>query len=81
MLPGANAVEARIVADRLRSYVERMQTTLANGDILRLTVSVGLSNSADSSVELTELLSLADRAMYEAKRAGRNQVQVLDVPV
>lgn len=81
LLPGANAVEARIVADRLRSYVERMQTTLANGDILKVTVSVGLSNSADSSVELTELLSLADRAMYEAKRAGRNQVQVLNVPV
>lgn len=81
LLPGANASEALLVAERLRSYVERMQTTLANGDILNLTVSVGLSNSPDASADLAEMLLFADRAMYEAKRAGRNQVQVQDVPV
>ncbi len=80
LLPGASPREAGAVAERLRAYVERMQTTLGNGDVLKLTISVGISNSADSTADLSEMLLFADRAMYEAKRAGRNQVQVQNVP-
>ncbi len=80
LLPGTPLDDARIVAERLRVYVERMQTTLASGDILQLTVSIGVSVAPKASSDLAEMLLFADRAMYEAKRAGRNRVHIHEMP-
>ncbi|MDX5372223.1 MAG: diguanylate cyclase [Pseudomonadaceae bacterium] len=39
-------------------------------------VSVGVAGSPDGGYDLSRLLSLADRALYAAKGAGRNRVAV-----
>lgn len=80
VLPRASMEEAAIVADRLRAYVERLQITLANGDLLKMTVSIGVAVSMAADAEMSELLSLADQTMYEAKRAGRNRVELTRMP-
>jgi diguanylate cyclase (GGDEF)-like protein len=42
---------------------------------MRVTISIGLaSNRAHSPQRPEELLSFADRALYQAKKAGRNKV-------
>lgn len=46
---------------------------------LRLTVSIGVAASDDPE-QLGGLLELADRALYQAKRAGRNRVQAAKLP-
>ena len=56
----------------------RLEIGLDSGDIYRLTVSVGVYFAHAASFDLAEMVSRADRAMYEAKRAGRNRVVVAE---
>lgn len=71
VLPESDLSAGKVVAERVRTAVE--ETPLSQGARrLAVTVSVGLSEltSADDPVMLIEE---ADRALYEAKRAGRNR--------
>ncbi|MDP2356775.1 MAG: diguanylate cyclase [Beijerinckiaceae bacterium] len=44
-----------------------------------LTISLGVSISASEDTNITSLLSRADLALYQAKKRGRNRVQVASV--
>lgn len=62
-----------ITAEKLRRFVEEHEFLTATGHPLRVTTSVGVSAlQADDTPET--LLERADRALYDAKRAGRNRV-------
>jgi diguanylate cyclase len=72
ILDGAQGPNAAIAAERLRAAVEAFQwESVAPG--LRLTVSIGVA-SADEATDGKDLLAVADRRMYAAKREGRNRV-------
>mgnify|MGYP003670620408 FL=1 len=43
---------------------------------LAVTVSIGVATGAAGEVELNDLLERADQALYTAKNAGRNRVEV-----
>ena len=45
---------------------------------LRITVSVGVAGLPESAESLAALVEVADRALYEATRRGRNLVIVAD---
>lgn len=64
--------EAQLVADRLRNAVSALRVH----DDLQVTISIGLAHEApdDHGVDLQQLLTRADSALYQAKRSGRNQV-------
>lgn len=69
---------ATAIAERLRAKTENLAIALADGQIVRVTVSIGMtcwSHPTDASLE--QLLSLADQALYQAKASGRNQVRDL----
>ena len=71
LLPGADAAEALVVAERLRQTLA--STTVAG---LSLTASIGLCASEPLDPErLREVLACADVALYAAKRSGRNAVR------
>ena len=77
MAPGADPTASRIVAERIRSLAEVM--SLPGG--LRATVSLGVASvGPGEGWTSSEILERADRALYEAKRTGRNRV-VLDKEV
>jgi diguanylate cyclase (GGDEF)-like protein len=67
-------------AERLREAVANTPVATPSGEVMHLTVSLGLADSAHHGLNIETLLSLADTAMYQAKEAGRNQVKVADVP-
>jgi diguanylate cyclase (GGDEF)-like protein/PAS domain S-box-containing protein len=70
ILPGTDQAGAIIVAERLRHSIEQMTV-----DGLRVTISVGVATIPALDVRRPEaLIEAADRALYRAKRAGRNQV-------
>lgn len=70
-LPRADDSEAHRIAERIRCAVGAVE--LPGGQ--RLTVSVGVSSAdpADGAAEVDVALLAADRALYDAKRGGRDR--------
>jgi diguanylate cyclase (GGDEF)-like protein len=69
VLPGADAEVAREVAEALREKV--------GSSSIGATISVGVAaETPRSGRAVTELVALADAALYRAKEAGRNRVVV-----
>lgn len=73
VLVPANADAAATLSERLRAAVARM----TRKDIPRLTVSIGVASLAGRRLARQEaLFEEADGALYQAKAAGRDRVQV-----
>ncbi|MCU0291104.1 MAG: diguanylate cyclase [Thermoanaerobaculaceae bacterium] len=74
MLPDTDARAALAVAERIRGAIGGTPFACNSGPI-PVTVSIGASAlAAGESVVPCQLLEEADRALYEAKRAGRDRV-------
>ncbi|NNM74672.1 GGDEF domain-containing protein [Enterovirga aerilata] len=73
LLPRTSLVDGYYAAEYLRNALA-LRPLGADSDRLRVTVSVGLATTAACGRELQGLMSSADRALYEAKHAGRNRV-------
>ena len=80
LLVGVSPEQAEQAAERLRVAVVERGFKLSNGTRLSVSVSVGLmatpAQMDDPRTQLRKLVAVADVALYEAKRGGRNQVQV-----
>ncbi|MEU4690327.1 diguanylate cyclase [Actinoplanes sp. NPDC023714] len=75
VMPGANAEHAMLVADRACRAVSRLREPHALADAGIVTISVGVTSGTPSSAgDPEQLTKLADEALYEAKRGGRNRV-------
>ena len=61
------------LAERLRSAVGARPFVIAGREI-HVTVSLGLATYPEGARDRDELFSAADRALYAAKRGGRNKV-------
>jgi len=73
VFPNVGADTAAFRCERLRSLIERHEwADLPAGR--RLTVSMGIASAPHTDPE--RVVGAADRAMYTAKRSGRNQVRV-----
>ena len=46
---------------------------------IHLTVSIGISSYSDGGISKQQLIKTADKAMYESKKKGRNQVSYLEL--
>lgn len=73
LLPGADLALGVEVAERLRAQVVA-KTFFADGAELKLTISCGVAASPVPVAQAANLAATADAALYQAKRAGRNQV-------
>jgi len=75
LLPSTDAPGAAIVAERLRRRLAESVHDIGNGSVLRVTASAGHATLQPGSGATAEmLLASADRALYAAKRGGRNLV-------
>ena len=79
ILPFTQLVEAQIVADRLRSAVEAKPFDITGFNIkdhptLDVTISIGLAQYK-SPEAIEAFLERVDKALYQAKRDGRNCVK------
>jgi diguanylate cyclase (GGDEF)-like protein len=63
-----------MVAERLREQVAAKPLVYARREI-RTTVSIGVAAKSEQTTALGQLFGLADKALYEAKRTGRNRVR------
>ncbi len=69
--PTSSSVEARALADRLIAAVNG-EPVAANGLELAVTITIGLACGSAAEGEAA-LIGRADRALYRAKRTGRNR--------
>lgn len=76
VLPETGLEEAARAAERIRARVEAHRFPLAEGE--DLTCSIGVGSDPSDATEIAVLIDVADRAMYEAKRLGRNRVMTSD---
>lgn len=82
VLVGRNSQEAAIFAERLRDAIEKLGIEHKNSHTADvLTISIGISVYEGrgllrgAPVDSTSMIRAADKALYEAKRLGRNQVR------
>lgn len=74
LLPETSLPGAAELADRLRKAVAA-QPISAQGNPIRVTISCGVACYPDGVLTKEALFAAADRALYEAKSAGRNCVK------
>lgn len=79
LLPGHGMEAALKVFERLRSAVEEAEHAGDTGKRFRVTTSIGLAAHMDGENHMDDSIDLvraADRALYDAKRSGRNRIVV-----
>jgi diguanylate cyclase (GGDEF)-like protein len=73
LLPQTTPQEAETIAERLRENIASAEFSNR-----RITVSIGIASCCLELNSAQELIIAADKALYEAKRRGRNNVQIYD---
>jgi diguanylate cyclase (GGDEF)-like protein len=80
ILPGKDIDSAKAIAEKYRERIEKLtvKNPTDKGDkLLRVTVSVGVATFApEIDHENKQLIERADQALYAAKHAGRNRVEI-----
>jgi diguanylate cyclase (GGDEF)-like protein len=75
VLPGVELGRARRVVERARSWVENEAIELQPEHLVPVTISVGVAQRRAGEPRET-LIARADEALYAAKNAGRNRVEL-----
>ena len=76
LLPDTDLAGAGVVAEKIRAGIEAIQVPAVKHDI---TISIGVATSPEHGVDVEVISRLADRALYAAKEAGRNRVELAAV--
>ena len=74
VLPATDIATAERVGERIRKTVASKPFNAAPDCLLNITASVGISALSNVDEGVEELLKRADKALYRAKREGRNRV-------
>lgn len=79
VLPATDEPGALAVGDKIRRAIEETNV-LTDAGVLRVTASVGIA-CLGSGEKTEHLVKRCDRALYEAKKGGRNRVEAAAAPV
>ena len=75
IMPETDNQSAMIPIQRIRQAIENKEF-IYQEQIIKVTISVGLTDSSQKANSLELFIEHADRAMYESKQNGRNQVTI-----
>jgi two-component system cell cycle response regulator len=77
VLPGCTTEQAIIIANRILESISK-EPVIFNNTPIKVTISLGVAvNRAGAKTTTTELVQLADAALYKAKQNGRNRVELV----
>lgn len=75
LLPQTTLANAQLVAERIRMQVSKLEL-ISNQEKVHFSISLGLTCLNDENSDIETIINEADQAMYQAKTAGRNRVEV-----
>ena len=74
LLPNTDSTGAAEVAENVRKAVEEVDVPTEDGEITKLTVSIGINSVIpDANTSSADFMNQADQALYKAKEQGRNR--------
>lgn len=74
ILPNCKIQEASEVAERVRCAIQDSAVQLMPGSDIPVTISIGIAAFPETTQSEKNLLDSADKALYEAKKTGRNRL-------
>ena len=75
--PNIDSLRGLQLAEKIRTNVESLRFRV-NGEKINVTISIGISNYPENQIQcVSQFIAYADKAMYKAKRNGRNQIGVI----
>jgi two-component system, cell cycle response regulator len=74
LLPETEFDGAKVLAERIRQCVEENEMVLADGTVLKMTVSGGLA-VWEKDMPYDDAIKLVDDRLYAAKKGGRNKIE------
>lgn len=84
LLPATSCARAFEVAKRMCEAVAATEVFVSKQTSLRFTTSIGIATFLGEDTSIDSMLGRADKALYEAKRQGRNRVArscIIDSPI
>jgi diguanylate cyclase (GGDEF)-like protein len=78
LLPETSQEQACLLAERIRVKIEDQNILDKNHNKLSLTASFGIAQYSQKDTSIADVTRKADEALYQAKKSGRNRVEVLD---
>jgi len=76
ILPRTEPEQAESIALRLLTLIESTPTTLADGTIIHVTISVGICHSKQNIISAQAIYHEADLALYQSKHRGKNRLSI-----
>ena len=77
VLPNIDSLRGLQLAEKIRTNIESLRFRIGERKI-KVTVSIGISNYPENEIKcVSQFIAYADKAMYKAKRNGRNQIGIL----
>lgn len=76
VLPEVNKTGAWAVAEKIRSSLRRLSVDAGSGEFVSTTCSVGVASVNEAAREPDDVMRAADTALYAAKAAGRDRVEL-----
>ena len=77
VLSDTDKTGAQVFAERLREAIEGLEV-LHNDQSIRFTISLGVADLSQPSINHADLIARADHALFASKNAGRNRVTVYE---
>ncbi|HSS65222.1 MAG TPA: GGDEF domain-containing protein, partial [Gammaproteobacteria bacterium] len=78
LLPMTTLSQSEALGHRLRHLVAEAAVKSDEG-MVRVTASFGVAQFVDADEEIEQTLARADKALYQAKEAGRNRVRAAQI--
>ena len=72
VLPDTDVAGARNTGDRIMNAIRKLAIPHADSPFKQVTVSIGVAVTKNANIEGEDFIQIADEALYQAKRNGRN---------
>ncbi|MEO0292833.1 MAG: GGDEF domain-containing protein [candidate division WOR-3 bacterium] len=74
LFPQNTLKKVKAIMEAARRAIQKSKIKIGNKEI-KVTVSIGISQREEIKQDLYKVLSFADKALYRAKKSGRNQIR------